>query len=185
MIGPIAAVVQRDGDQAHPAALGTGDERAPRVAGVAGLEADAAGIRREQLIVVRHRARADARRARRDDARERRVLHGVGRKARHIEGTGAVSHFVETTRVHKRCVLHAEGFRLFVHPSDKLRAAAAPAAVGGDALRRVVAGRQHQTVEKFLHRERFALEKVHRRALAQVLAFDRDLLREFAVLQRD
>jgi len=59
------------------------------------------------------------------------------------------------------------------------------AAVGGDALRRVVAGRQHQPVEEFFHRERFALEKVHRRALAQVLAFDRDLLREFAVLQRD
>ena len=101
MIRPIAAVVQRDGDHAHPAALGTGDECAPCVAGVAGLETDAAGVRREQLIVVRHRARADARRARRDDARERRILHGVGRKARHIEGTGAVPHFVETARVGK------------------------------------------------------------------------------------
>ena len=52
-------------------------------------------------------------------------------------------------------------------------------------IRRVVAGRQHQPIEEFFHCERFALEKVHRRALAQVLAFDRDLLREFAVLQRD
>ena len=61
------------------------------------------------------------------------------------------------------CAIGKEGDAYeFLKPGAEVPApAAAPAAVGGDALRRVVAGRQHQPVEEFFHRERFALEKVH------------------------
>ena len=133
--------------------------------------------------MVGHRARADTRRARGSDARKRRVAHRICRKARHIEGTGTVPCFVQPARVCKGCSRHAEHLCLFVHPCDELPAAAFSAAVVGDALCRVVPRGEHQPVEQLLHRERFPLGKIHRRALAQMSTRDRDLFFERAVLQ--
>ena len=84
MVAPVVRVRDSDGDK-HPAVtLGSADENAARMAGIAGLDADTAVIAPKQLVVIGKRpARAD-RSFGRDDRAELCVLQRCLRKVGQI-----------------------------------------------------------------------------------------------------
>ena len=83
------------------------------------------------------------------------------------------------------CAIGKEGDAYeFLKPGAEVPApAAAPAAVGGDALRRVVSRRQQQPVEQLLERQHLAGAQVHGRAFLQVVLLYSHLVRKVSCLK--
>ena len=76
MIAPVVRVGQCDGDELALAPFRGADENAARVAGIAGLDADAAVVAPEQLIMVGQRPAGAGDRLRADDCKLTAVFHG-------------------------------------------------------------------------------------------------------------
>ena len=121
-----------------------------------------------------------------DDLTKGFVLHGVGRKPRHIARSGVMLAFVDAACVDKVRLRHAELRGFCVHQLRKLLHIARN--VVGERDRRVIAGRQHEPVQHVAQRKCFPVFQSHECVGRFETGRDRrngdDLVKGFCMLDR-
>ena len=165
MVGPIAAVVERDSDERQPVPLGGGDERAPGGDGIAGLDTDAALITAQQPVMVGQVALAvrNCLRFAGDDFGEGLVLQRCAGQPRKIVGSGVVVVGRKPVRIGKMRVFQPQLGCALVHHRYKMLHCAARR--DGQRRRRVVARFEHQAIQQVGDGDLLALNQINRRAL--------------------
>ena len=163
MIAPVVRVGQRDGDELALAPFRGADENAARVAGIAGLDADAAVVAPEQLIMVGQRPAGAGDRLRADHRAELLVLQCCLRERGKVARGRVILPAVESMGIGEMRLPQAERLRAQIHLPDEGLFAAGYA--DGERQRRVVAGMQHHAVEQIPPRQRLAPLQIHTGAL--------------------
>ena len=163
MVCPVVGIIQRDGNQALPIPLRTGNQRPPRPVRVAGLEASAALIPPEQLVVIGEGAPCHRDGTGTHDLCQRFVLHHHPGQGSHVGGGGVVPLVVEPVWVFKVGVLHAQLGGLVIHPGHK--SVHVPGAEARNGHRRVIARGEQQPVEQRLQRQLLPRLQIHGGAL--------------------
>ena len=100
MIAPVVRVGQRDGDELALTPFRGADENAARVAGIAGLDADAAVVAPEQLIMVGQRPAGAGDRLRADHRAELLVLQCCLRERGKVARGRVILAAVELSLIH-------------------------------------------------------------------------------------
>ena len=149
MVGPIVPVVEGHADEILPLPPGTGDQRPPRLAGVAGLHAGAAVILPEELVVVGQRPPLQGNGLRRDDPGDGLIVQAGPPQLCHVQGGGIVPRIPQAVGVGEMGARHAQIDRPLVHPLHER--CHVPGAVAGQRHRRVVAGVEQKAIEQRLH----------------------------------
>ena len=123
MIAPVVRVGQCDGDELALTPFRGADENAARVAGIAGLDADAAVVAPEQLIMVGQRPAGAGDRLRADHRAELLVLQRCLREHGKIARRRVILAAVESMGIGKMRLPQAERLRAQIHLPDKRRLA--------------------------------------------------------------
>ena len=172
VVVPVVRIIERHRDDGAPVALGRRDQTPPCRPRKAGFHADRTVVHAQQTVVIAQRMPADRAAFCRDDLPEHRVLEGRRGDLGQLMCGGVVRVGRQAVRIVEMRVRQTEFRRFGVHFAHKGGHAAA---FSRDGDRRVVAGREHQPVQRILQREPFARLQVHRRAL------DRRVLRLYGI----
>ena len=160
VVVPVVRVIERHRDDGAPAALGRRDQTPPCRPRKAGFHADRAVIHAQQTVVIAQRVPADRAAFCRDDLPEHRVLERRRRDFRQLMRGGVVRVGRQTVRIVEMCVRQTEFCRFGIHFAHE---GCHAAAFSRDSDRRVVAGREHESVQRIPQRECLACFQVHGR----------------------
>ena len=161
VIVPVVRVIERHRDDGAPIALGRRDQTPPCRPRKAGFHADRAIIHAQQTVVIAQRVPADRAAFCRDDLPEHRVLERRRGDFRQLMRGGVVRVGRQAVRIVEMRVRQTEFRRFGIHFAHKGGHAAA---LSRDGDRRVVAGREHESVQRILQRECLTRFQVHGRA---------------------
>ena len=162
VVVPVVRVIERHRDDGAPVALGRRDQTPPCRPRKAGFHADRTVVHAQQTVVIAQRVPADRAAFCRDDLPEHRVLEGRRGDLGQLMCGGVVRVGRQAVRIVEMRVRQTEFRRFGVHFAHKGGHAAA---LSRDGDRRIVAGREHESVQRIPQREPFARLQVHRRAL--------------------
>lgn len=159
MIAPVVRVRNRDGDKHSAITFSSAYENAARVAGIAGLNADAAVIAPKQLVMIRESPARTGYGFGRDGQAELCVLQCSLCKMSKIKCGGVIFTAVQSMRVGKMRLCQTKRAGAQIHLPDKRRLASGYR----DRQRqsRIISGMEHHAVKQVPACQRLALFQIH------------------------
>ena len=158
VVVPVVRVIERHRDDGAPVSLGRRDQTPPCRPRIAGFHADRAVVHTQQTVVIAQRVPADRAAFCRDDLPEHRVLERRRRDFRQLMRGGVVRVGRQAVRIVEMRVRQTEFRRFGIHFAHK---GVHAAALSRDSDRRVVAGREHESVQRIPQRECLTCFQVH------------------------